>query len=124
MKIWRILVITVVIFLLSLLLHLGVYGNQFRLDTISNATFVVGIIIFLPTLVAVMGAYQVFHGMSYFLKILFSKNAKYEFPTYRDYKEHKSSKPEGPFFKELLISSLIVLLVGVILAIITMVIYW
>jgi hypothetical protein len=120
MKIWRLLIITVLLFVLSTLLHLGVYGSEFRLETMSNATFVVGIVTFLPTLVALTGAHQVFHGIGYFFKLLFNKNAKQEFPTYRDYKEHKSGKAKSPFFKELLIGSLIVFVVGIALAVVVM----
>jgi uncharacterized membrane protein YiaA len=121
MKIWRFLIITGLLFILSLSLHLPVYGTKFNLETISNVTFVVGIITFLPALVALTGAYQVFHGMGYFFKILFNKNAKQEFPTYRDYKEDKSNNSDTSFYKELLIGSLIVLVVGIILAIIIMI---
>ena len=85
----------------------------------SNATFVVGIVTFLPTLVALTGAHKVFHGIGYFFKLLFNKNAKQEFPTYRDYKEH-NRQSQITIFKELLIGSLIVFVVGIALAVVVM----
>lgn len=118
MKIWRFIVLICVLFILSILLHFGVYGFKFYLDTLSNVTFVVGIVLFLPSVITITGAHQVFRGMGYLLRILVNKNTKIEFPTYRDYVEFKSNKAETTFFIELFFSSLITLVVGVILAII------
>lgn len=118
MKIWRLILLTAIIFGLAALVQILAFGPVFTLDSISDATFVVGIIIFLPSLIVVTGANQVFHGMGYVLRLLFSKIAKNEFPTYSDYKEHKTNNRETSFFKELLIASSIVFAVGIITALI------
>ena len=46
MKIWRLILLTAIIFGLAALVHILAFGPVFTLDSISNATFVVGIIIF------------------------------------------------------------------------------
>ncbi|HHU23645.1 MAG: hypothetical protein PHG08_02430 [Bacilli bacterium] len=118
MSIFRFLIFTIILLGLAFLTHASIYGMQFSLESVSNITFVIGIVFFLPSLVALTGAFQVFHGMGYILKLLFNKNAKQEFPTFSDYKEYKSKKTNVGFFKELIVSSFLIMLTGIIFAII------
>ena len=85
MKIWRLILLTAIIFGLAALVHILAFGLFYSRFNI-NATFVVGIIIFLPSLIVVTGEPSFHIG---YVRLLFSKNAKNEFPTYRDYKNIK-----------------------------------
>lgn len=120
MKFLRLVIIFGALVILAFLLHLGIYKTQFSIETISNVTFVVGIISFLPSLIAVTGAHQIFQGIGYVFKTMLSKSAKEEFPTFKDYKEHKSEKVDNSFFKEVFIMSFALLVIGIILAVIVM----
>ncbi|MGD9910276.1 MAG: DUF3899 domain-containing protein [Candidatus Izemoplasmatales bacterium] len=102
---------------LALGVHLLVYGgDNFTYESMSNALFVVGMIIFLPSLVVLTRAYEVFQGIQYSMRVLFSPNYRKLYPKYSDYKEEKSEKIKTTIFYEILGASLVVVVIAIVLA--------
>ncbi|MCK7489053.1 MAG: hypothetical protein MZU79_01510 [Anaerotruncus sp.] len=64
------------------LLHLAVYQTDFTYTNVSNALFVVGVVFFLPSLVALTSAFEVFHGIRYAMRVLWSPSFRREYPRY------------------------------------------
>jgi len=116
MKYFRLAIIFIAILVLSLLLHLLVYQSDFTYANISNSLFVVSIILFLPSIVAMTGAYQLFHGFRYVVKVFVSPSFRRNYPNFREYKEERQTEIKTTFFKELLIASFIILIASIILA--------
>jgi hypothetical protein len=98
------------------LLHLAVYGTYFTLTNVSNALFVVGVVVFLPTIVALTSAFEVFHGFRYVARVLMSPSFRREYPHYKDYKDERKGKVNAAVFVEAMISSLVLIVVAGILA--------
>lgn len=120
MKIVRLLVTLIVLVGLSYILHLLVYGVHYSLENASNALFVVGIITFLPAFIMHTGSFEVFDGMRYAFQSLFVRNFKKTYGSFTEYKKDHNSLLKTTFFMELMITSAIVLLVGVYLAYLVM----
>lgn len=116
MKYFRLAIIFVSMLTLSLLLHLLVYQRDFTYANISNATFVVSVILFLPSVVAMTGAYQLFHGFRYVVRVFVSPSFRKEYPNFKDYKDERQTEIKTTFFKEVLVSSFILLVASIILA--------
>jgi len=116
MNYFRLAIIYVAMLLISLVLHLLVYQQDFTYANISNALFVVSIILFLPSVVAMTGAYQLFHGFRYVFKVFVSPSFRSEYPNFRDYKEERQTEIKTTFFKEVLLSSFIIMVASIILA--------
>lgn len=116
MKPIRLLLILAATLGLALGVHLLVYKDNFTYESMSNALFVVGMIIFLPSLVVLTRAYEVFQGIQYSMRVLFSPNYRKLYPKYSDYKEEKSEKIKTSVFYEILAASLIAVVMAIILA--------
>lgn len=116
MKYFRLAIIFIAMLTVSFLLHLLVYQNNFSYANISDVIFVVSIIVFLPAVVAMTGAYQIFHGFRYVFKIFISPSFKQQYPNFREYKEERQTEIKTTFFKELLIASFILVITAMILA--------
>lgn len=120
MKPIRFSLIIGILLALSLFLHILLYSFGFSLYTTSNAIFIVGIIIFLPTLMAMTGSAEVFHGFNYAIRVLVSKNFHNQYPKFRDYKSTKEKVEHSVVFLEVAIASIILVVVGLILALVHM----
>jgi len=101
---------------LALVVHLFVYQTDFTFESMSNALFVVGMIIFLPSLVVLTRAYEVFQGIQYSMRVLFSPNYRKIYPKYSDYKEEKNEKIKTTIFNEILAASFVMVLLAIIFA--------
>ncbi len=116
MKYFRLAIIFFAIILVAFLLHLMVYKQDFTYANISDVLFVVSIILFLPSVVAMTGAYQLFHGFRYVFRVIISPSFKREYPNFKDYKDERSTEIKTTIFKEILIASFILMIVSLILA--------
>ena len=105
------------ILIVSLLLHLVQYGTRFNLENISNALFVVTMIVFLMSLILQSGAFQVFSGFGYSTRALWSREFRMRYPNFSDYRAEKDEnaqvKPIG--YLEMLIASGLLLVIAIIL---------
>jgi len=116
MNYFRLIIIFVSTAILALLLHLLVYQTIFTYASISNSLFVVGIILLLPSVVAMTSAYQMFKGIQYVFRVIVSPSFQREYPRFHDYKNEKVVKSETTIFLEILISSLVIVVIAMILA--------
>lgn len=120
MNIIRLVILFVILNVFALILHLWIMGSTFTISTLSDVYFVVGIVTFLPSVVAMTKSYSVFQGMNYALRVMFAKNFRSQYPHFRDYKEVKEADIKTSFFVELLASSFVVMVIGIILTVVTM----
>lgn len=120
MKIIRLILLYLGMLGLAFLVHVAVYRFDFNAYNMSNALFVVGIILFLPSLVAITAAYQVFNGIRYVAKVFLNPHFRREYPQFRDYKEDKSGKVKTTIFFEVLTASFILLIMSYILSLVAM----
>lgn len=120
MRITRLLILFAILNVFALLLHLWIMGSTFTLSSLSDVYFVVGIITFLPSVVAMTKAYVVFQGINYSLRVLFARNFKNQYPNFRDFKESKDTDIKSTFFTELLLSSGVIMMIGIIIAVVIM----
>ena len=116
MRILRNILIFAGIMLLSLVLHLFVYGTNFTYESISNAMFVLGIITFLSSLIVLTGSYEVFYGIRYSLQALFTKEFRGKYPTFLEFKTEKTVTHETSFFLETIISASVIIVIAIVLA--------
>lgn len=116
MKLSRFLIIEVALFIFALLLHLVVFGSTFTLQTSSDALFVIGILTFLPGVLALSKADTIFQGINYSLKLLVLKDFRSQYPNFKDYKDYKATSIKEKVYTEFLIASFIIVLVAVILS--------
>lgn len=117
MKFTRFLIIFGILLITSFFLHLIMHGTEFTIAHVSDALFVVGIVMFLPALIAVTGAFQVFDGIKYAFRSFFSTNFRREYQKINEYKEARNQKVESTIYIELLIASFIILATGILLVI-------
>jgi hypothetical protein len=116
----RLTIIFVSTALLAFILHLLVYQTNFTYANASNSLFVVGIILLLPSLVALTNAYQMFKGIQYVFRVIVSPSFQREYPKFHDYRNEKVVKSETTVFLEALISSLLIVIIAMILAKVSM----
>lgn len=102
--------------ILSFLLHLWQYGLNLTYETTSNALFIIGVIMFLPALVAVTQAYYVFNGIRYAFRVIINPKFRQEYPQYSDYRDERSEKIKTSLFAEMLITSGTLIVAAIILA--------
>lgn len=112
----RFIVITIILVLLAYGLQNLVYGSQLGYENTSNVLFVVGIVIFFPSLIVQTGSYEVFYGMRYSFNAFFVKDFRKYYPSYSEYKEEKEQVVTTTIFKELLIASILLIVVSAYLA--------
>ncbi len=116
MRILRNILIFIGIMLLSLVLHLLVYGTNFNYENISNAMFVLGIITFFSSLIVLTGSYEVFYGIRYSLQALFAKDFRSKYPSFLEFKTDKTVEHNTSFFAEMIISATIIIIIAIVLA--------
>jgi len=116
MKLFRNLIILVGLLFLASILHLLVYQLEITLMSVSNVLFVVGIIVLLPSIIAMTSAYRVFRGMRYVVRVLISPHFKKEYPTFRDYKEEKEKEINTTLFYEFFAVALLMIITSGVLA--------
>lgn len=102
--------------LLAAGLQLLLYGLYITFETVSNVTFVLGVILFGPSLIAVTGAYEVMYGFRYAMRTLFDWNYQKKVKNIGEYYESKELKEENKstVYKEILIVSIILIIVGIV----------
>lgn len=116
MNIKRLILIFIAELVAVLLLHLLFY-RYISYETVSNMMFTVGIIGFFTALTAVSRAYEMFYGFRYSMSSLFVRNFRQNFHSLSDYIESKKGTDEAnksTVFKEVLISSAIILLLAIV----------
>ena len=116
MNIIRIILILLGVLLLSLGLHLLVYGVDFTYEHISNSMFVLGIITFLSSLIVVSGSYEIFYGFRYSMRALFTKDFRKRYPTFLEFKTEKEVPINSTAFIESIIASVIIIVIAIVLA--------
>ncbi|MFA5526649.1 MAG: DUF3899 domain-containing protein [Acholeplasmataceae bacterium] len=116
MKLTRLALITGSLLLASFLLHLLIYRLEFSIMTLSNVLFVVGIIVFLPSVIAMTSAYRIFQSMKYVFRVIVSPSFKQMFPTFKDYQTEKTKEIKTSLFLEIFLVTLVMILASAILA--------
>lgn len=116
MKPLRLLLIFIVLLGLAFVVHLLIHKTYFSYQHVSDALFVVGIVMFLPTVGVITGSFEIFQGIGYAFRVLISPNYRHQYPTFKDYKDVKNVKIKTGFFYELLIASLVLVIAAAILA--------
>ncbi len=112
MKIVRLILLYLGMLALAFLVHVAVYRFAFTAENVSNALFVVGIILFLPSVVAITAAYEIFHGIRYVARVIVNPQFRKEYPQFKDYKEDKTGKVKTTIFFEVLLASFILLIMS------------
>jgi len=116
MNLVRTLLVTLGLLLVSLAIQLLVYSTTFTYESASNSLFVVGVLLFLPSLVVVTGAYEVFYGFRYSMSVLFRKDFRSHYPRFIEYKNEKFKRYKTTIFIELMVVSTILVIVALIFA--------
>jgi len=106
--------------LVTLLLHLWIYGTNFTQTNIANATFVIGVITFLPTTVAMSQSYKVFDGFNYAFRSFFSTTFRNTYPRFTDYKKERSTKIKTSIFLEMFVASGLLIFISIVLTVIVL----
>lgn len=99
------------------LLQLAVYHTNLTATNVSNVLFVVGVVFFLPCVIALTSAFKVFHGIRYVMRVMVSPSFRREYPRYKEYKDERKEKISSAVFVEVLISSALLILAAGIIAI-------
>jgi hypothetical protein len=90
---------------------------EFSYMSLSDAFFVIGILIGMPTIVAITQAFRLFYGFRYAFRIFVTPSYKKIHPTFNDYQQSKTDEnPNQTFFAEVIISSLLMIIVAYILS--------
>lgn len=116
MNIKRTLIVLGGAILLAVGFQLLLYGTYITYETVSNVTFVLGIVLFFSSLIAVTGAYEVMYGIRYVLRTLYDWNYQKEVKNISEYRERKTLKKENKstIYKETLIISVLFLIVAIV----------
>lgn len=120
MKPIRFILLFLILCLVTFLLHLWIYGTNFTLTNIANATFVIGIITFLPTIIAMSQSYRVFDGFNFAFRTLLSTTFRNTYPKFNDYKKERSTKIKTSIFLEAFIASGILILISIVLTVVVL----
>jgi hypothetical protein len=116
MKIIRLFTIFILELVLALLIILF-RGMPFSMANLSDHFFVVGVIIGMPSMVAITQAFRLFYGFRYAFRVLITPSYRKLYPSFKDFEETKTGgDPNHTFFGEVLIASLSVIIIAGILA--------
>ncbi|MFA5471171.1 MAG: DUF3899 domain-containing protein [Acholeplasmataceae bacterium] len=118
MKIFRLLLIFLSILVVSFLLYLWIYGSTYIVGNVANALFVVGMITFLPTIIAMTQAYKFFQGFNYAIRSFISTAFRENYPKFSDYKAEKDTKIKTTVFLEAFIASGTVVILSIIFTVV------
>ncbi len=116
MKKYRIFLILLGALFTALVIQLLVYHFNFTTESISNSLFVIGVILFFTSLIALSGSYEIFHGIRYSLQALYRKDFRSNYPTFLEYKTEKAKKFELTGYVEAIIISIVIIAVAFFLA--------
>jgi hypothetical protein len=120
MKPIRFILLFLILCLVTLLLHLWIYGTHFTKTNIANVTFVIGVMTFLPTMIAMSQSYKVFDGFNYAFRSLLSTTFRNTYPRFTDYKKERSIKIKTSIFLEAFIASSILIVISIVLTVIVL----
>ncbi|BCR36582.1 DUF3899 domain-containing protein [Mariniplasma anaerobium] len=120
MKIFRLILIFISLLLIAVLLHLWIYGSTLTSTNASNVLFVVGMITFLPTIIAMTQSYKVFQGFNYAFRSFLSTAFRQTYPKFSDYKNEKDVTIKTTIFLEMFIASSILVVAGIILSVVAL----
>ncbi len=116
MKVIRLLII----FALEALLALSIMvlrGIPFNILQLSDHFFVVGIIIGMPSVVAITQAFRLFYGFRYAFRVLITPSYRKLYPSFKDFEEMKTGGEKNhTFFGEVLVASLLMVIIAGILS--------
>lgn len=92
-------------------------GLSFSMANLSDHFFVVGVIIGMPSMVAITQAFRLFYGFRYAFRVLITPSYRKLYPSFKDFEETKTGgEPNHTFFGEVLIASLSVVIIAGILS--------
>lgn len=92
-------------------------GLSFSMANLSDHFFVVGVIIGMPSIVAITQAFRLFYGFRYAFRVLITPSYRKLYPSFKDFEETKTGgEPNHTFFGEVLIASLSVIIIAGILS--------
>ena len=113
MRISRLLISAIIFSLFVIMLHTLVYGSIFSKLTeasLANSLFVVGILVFFPTLALRVGSANLFLGFRYSIyRFVYAGKIK-EYGTFSEYVGSKKVTPQGGVINEILLISLIIII--------------
>lgn len=116
MKILRLLMIFAFELGLAILI-IWFRGLSFSMANLSDHFFVVGVIIGMPSMVAITQAFRLFYGFRYAFRVLITPSYRKLYPSFKDFEETKTGgEPNHTFFGEVLIASLSVVIIAGILS--------
>ncbi len=116
MKILRLLMIFAFELGIAILL-IWFRGLSFSVANLSDHFFVVGVIIGMPSIVAITQAFRLFYGFRYAFRVLITPSYRKLYPSFKDFEETKTGgEPNHTFFGEVLIASLSVIIIAGILS--------
>lgn len=116
MKPLRLFLLFLGMVILAFLLHVVFFQWYFTLQSVSDSLFVTGTLLFLPSIIALSNAYEVFQSIGYVFRVMLSPNFRREYPHYGDFKGDRKSAIKTSLFKEMALASLLLLLASGILA--------
>lgn len=112
MKFLRLIIIFIIEIVLALFAML-IRDVPFTLLNLSDHFFVVGIIIGLPSIVAITQAFRLFYGFRYAARVFITPSFRKLYPSFKDFEETKTGGEKNhTFFGEVFIASLIVILIA------------
>jgi hypothetical protein len=112
MKLLRLVIIFIIEIALALLIML-LRGVSFTMMNLSDHFFVVGVIIGLPSIVAITQAFRLFYGFRYAARVFITPNYRKIYPSFKDFEETKTGGEKNhTFFGEVLIASLLVIFIA------------
>ena len=92
-------------------------GLSFSMANLSDHFFVVGVIIGMPSMVAITQAFRLFYGFRYAFRVLITPSYRKLYPSFKDFEETKTGGEHNhTFFGEVLIASLSVIIIAGILS--------
>lgn len=116
MKVIRLLIIFAleILFALSIMVFRGI---SFDIQQLSDHFFIVGIIIGMPSVVAITQAFRLFYGFRYAFRVLLTPSYRKLYPSFKDFEETKTGGEKShTFFGEVLVASLLMVIIAGILS--------
>lgn len=116
MKFLRMVVIFIIEIALAFLLML-VRNVPLNMANVSDHFFVIGVIIGMPSIVAITQAFRLFYGFRYAFRVLITPSYRKLYPSFKDFEETKTGgESNHTFFGEVLIASFSVIAIAAILS--------
>jgi hypothetical protein len=116
MKFLRMIIIFIIEIALAFL-FIFVRNVPVTIANMSDHFFVVGVIIGMPSIVAITQAFRLFYGFRYAFRVLITPSYRRLYPSFKDFEETKTGgESNTTFFGEVLIASLLVIVIAAILS--------